>query len=195
MRSILSIVFTKEIAPLTIKDLISKYNVIARAFCDGHLAPGYYSFVTPDNNIVLDLDNMPNMVFGIQTLCHEYCHVLRAWQAENLGGIYREVHEFYQKQCYEYKSHAFDTPTQKLLLYKYSLLELDARAFAETFGTEYTDHYFSKRSLSDLQEAYASGDISQVQTAVLRYLTNSDRKNFFEDLRLVENELLTVSRS
>lgn len=192
-----SITFQQEVVPLVIHELIDKYGVSTRVFCDGHLDKGYYSYVDPGNNIVLDLGNIPNMVFGIQCLCHEYCHIWREAQAKIVGGIYQEIHDFYLSQCYEYKNHFFDSATQELLLYYYSLLELDARAFAKTFGTEYTDRYFSSKFLFDLREAYedkSRNNLCRILVAVLRYLTDSDRTTVYDALCLLGSELATVAR-
>lgn len=143
----------KTVASLVKENLIRRYNFNCRIFFDGDFKTAK-STITPDLHIVLDLDKVENMVDGIRCICHEYCHCLRAHQAENDERL-REFHEFYLTECLEYRDH--EETELGFLVYRYSLLELDARAFEETFGTVYTDRYFEVLSPSQLREAYASG--------------------------------------
>lgn len=131
-------------------ELENKYLLKVRVFFDGDFAAAWSAVQSP-NLIILDLKNIPDMAVGIQALCHEYCHLLREKESAVDSQI-RAIHNFYLKQCREFYDH--DLTTQGYLVYYYSLLELDARAFGESYGTVYTDHYFSKLSASDLLEAY-----------------------------------------
>ena len=145
----------KAVANLVKEDLVRRYGFNCRVFLDGDFKTAK-STITPDLHIVLDLDKVENMVDGIRCICHEYCHCLRAHQAETDTRL-REFHEFYLNECLEYRDH--EETELGFLVYRYSLLELDARAFEETFGTVYTDHYFEVLSPSQLREAYVSGGV------------------------------------
>jgi len=143
----------RGIISLVKRDLVNLYGYSCHIFFDGNFRSAK-SAITPDLHIVLDLNNIENMVDGIRCTCHEYCHCLRAHQAETDERL-REFHEFYLNECPEYRDH--EETELGYLVYRYSLLELDARAFEENFGTVCTDHYFEVLSVSQLREAYASG--------------------------------------
>ena len=144
------------IASLVKQDLVRMYGYSFSIFFDGDFRTAK-STITPDLNIVLDLDNILDMIDGIHCICHEYCHCLRAHQVETDTRL-QEFHEFYLNECLEYRDH--EETELGYQVYWYSLLELDARAFEESFGTEYMDHYFEVLNPSQLREAYANGGAS-----------------------------------
>lgn len=143
----------EAVASLVKEELVNRYGYNCRIFLDGDFKTAK-SAITPDLHIVLDMNKIDDMVDGIRCVCHEYCHCLRAHQAETDKRL-REFHEFYLNECLEYRDH--EETELGFLVYRYSPLELDARAFGESFGTVCTDHYFEVLSVSQLREAYASG--------------------------------------
>lgn len=168
--------FKNNVIPLILEDLEHRYGVKTRVFDDGDLEDGKLSYITLDKFIVLDPKNIPNMVRATQTICHEYCHIWREVQAKT-DSYLRDIHDFYLNECYEYRNHVDLDHGRKNLVYRYSLLELDARFFEETFGTEYTDRYFSKISASHLREAYANKKGPGLVELVLKYYPDLYRKN------------------
>lgn len=146
----------KDIANTVIIELEAKYLLKARLFFDGDFMTARSCVISP-NIIVLDMKHIPDMVAGIRAICHEYCHLLREYQARSEPQI-QEIQDFFLKECHEYYDH--EPTVQGYLIYKYSLLELDAQAFEETFGTVYTDRYFVSLSVSQLREAYEDKGIA-----------------------------------
>lgn len=141
----------KDICKMAQQELENKYLLKVRVFFDGNFAKAMSAVQSP-NLIIMDLNNIPDMAYGIQALCHEYCHLLREKETKSDSRL-QAIHDFYLSQCHEYCDH--EPTTQGYLVYRYSLLELDAQAFGESYGTVCTDHYFSKLSASDLQREYA----------------------------------------
>lgn len=141
----------KDIANTVIVELETKYLLKAKLFFDSDFMTARSCVISP-NIIVLDMKHIPDMVVGIRAICHEYCHLLREYQAKFVPRL-QEIHDFFLKECHEYYDH--EPTVQGRLIYQYSLLEPDAQAFEETFGTVCTDCYFLLLSVSQLREAYA----------------------------------------
>ena len=151
-------VFRKIVSDLIVPELISRYGLQVRVFYDGDFITAASAVQSP-NLIILCMKNIPDMVYGIRCVCHEYCHLLREQQVTQNARI-RDIQDFYLRECREYSDH--DPSAQGHQVYQYSLLELDARAFEETFGTVCTDHYFELLSGSDLRKAYADGGVKRL---------------------------------
>lgn len=138
----------KQIINKVSDELADIYGLKVKVFFDGDFRAAKAAVQSP-NLIVLCIRNIPDMVSGIHTVCHEYCHLLRE---ASVDPHIQDIQRFYLHQCREYYGH--EETARGRLVYKFSLLELDAEAFARSWGTVCTDRYFSLLSVDQLVAAY-----------------------------------------
>jgi len=140
--------------------LAELHGVLPLLDTSSYLKPQAFGTIALPNLIILDMSQIRDMVHGVQVVCHEYCHLLqearcqraRNGSASRVDLVTLELVELYTTQVEEYYNR--QESVEEYLVYWCSPLEIEARAFGQSYGTEHTEHLLESVNPRLLRQVY-----------------------------------------